>query len=57
MDLFAKQKQRPRRPNKCMDIKGRRGDGMNWEIRIDARTHARTHTHTYTHTMNKTGNQ
>ena len=49
MDLFAKQKQRPRRPNKCMDIKGRRGDGMNWEIRIDARTHARTHTHTHTH--------
>lgn len=49
MNLFAKQKRRPETANKCMDIR-EGGDGMNWEIRVDA------HTHTYTHTMYKTGN-
>ena len=35
MNLFAKQKWIEK---KCMDIKGGRGGGMNWEIGIDIYT-------------------
>ena len=38
MNLFAKQKWRQQIEKKCMDTKGRKGDGMNWEIGTDIYT-------------------
>ena len=35
MNLFAKQKWRQQTEKKCMDTKGGKGGGMNWEIGID----------------------
>ena len=38
MNLFAKQKWRQQIEKKCMDTKGRKGGGMNWEIGTDIYT-------------------